>query len=96
MRILEDTQFKLGQVPIEEMTFHPKDRDDIPAALKVCSTCIATQRLGRRSSRSWRSSCFQRLICSVVVRGCRFGASLLGVLKQALNCDFDRLRISVR
>ncbi len=33
MRILEDTQFKLGQVPIEEMTFHPKDRDDIPAAL---------------------------------------------------------------
>ena len=34
MRIVEDTQFKLGQVPIEEITFHPKDRDDIPAVLK--------------------------------------------------------------
>ncbi len=34
MRIVEDTQCKLGQVRIEEMTFHPKDRDDIPAALQ--------------------------------------------------------------
>ncbi len=34
MRIVEDTQFKLGQVPVEEITFHPKGRDDIPAALK--------------------------------------------------------------
>ena len=33
MRVVEDTQFKLGQVPIDQMEFFPKDRDDIPAVL---------------------------------------------------------------
>ncbi len=34
MRLVEDTQFQLGQVPIDEIQFDPKCRDDIPAVLR--------------------------------------------------------------
>ncbi len=93
MRIVEDTQFKLGQVPIEEMTFHPQDRDDIPAALKGLQHlyCDPTA----------RQKIFEilekQLLPNIDLQRGRLGMALwrvfvLGVLKQALNCDFDRLR----
>ena len=34
MKEPEDIQFKIGQVPIREISFYAKDRDDIPAVLR--------------------------------------------------------------
>ena len=93
MRVVEDTQFKLGQVPIDQIEFFPKDRDDIPAVLYglqhlYCDTTA-------------RKKIFEilekRLLPGINLQRGRPGMSLwrifvLGVLQKALDCDFDRLR----
>ena len=93
MRKVIDSQLKLGQVPIAEIKINPKDRDDIPAVLAGLQALYMDAPV--------RKKIFEILeahLCPEVdhTRG-RPGMNLwcilvLGVLKQALDIDFDRLR----
>lgn len=93
MRTVLVSQLKLGQVPIAEMKINPKDRDDIPAVLAGLQALYMDEPM--------RTKIFEILeehMCLEVdrTRG-RPGMDLwrifvLGVLKQALDIDFDRLR----
>ena len=93
MRLVEDKQFKLGQVRIDEIEFYPKDRDDIPAVLYGLKHLY--------SDETTRKKIFgileKRLLPGINLQYGRPGMSLwrifvLGVVKMALDCDFDRLR----
>ena len=93
MRSVVVTQCELGQVPIDQITFHPKDRDDIPATL------LALQHL--YCDETARPKLFEilekRLLPDVDLRRGRPGMALwrifvLAVVKMAIDCDFDRLR----
>ena len=93
MRAVVDTQFELGQVPIDQITFHPKDRDDIPAAL------LGIQQLyGDQTGRARLFEILQeRLLPDIDLGRGRPGMALwrifvLAVVKMAIKCDFDRLR----
>ena len=93
MRKTLDSQLKLGQIPIAEMKINPKDRDDIPAVLAGLRALYVDENV--------RAKIFEILEERVRpevdhTRG-RPGMDLwrifvLGVVKQALNIDFDRLR----
>ena len=92
MRFVEDKQFKNGQVPIGEIQFNPKSRDDIPATL------IRIQRL--YCDDGARTKLFEvleeQLLPGTDMRRGRPGMLLwrifvLGVLKMAIHCTFDRL-----
>ena len=93
MRAVVDKQFELGQIPIDQMTFLPKDRDDMPAVL------LGLQRL--YCDETSRAKLFEilreQLLPDVDLRRGRPGMSLwrifvLASVKMALDCDFDRLR----
>ena len=93
MRQVQDSQFELGQVPIADIQFDPKHRDDIPAVLAGLQAVYLDEKA--------RTGVFEILKKHVRPeadhhRG-RPGMVLwrifvLGVLKQALKCDFDRLQ----
>ena len=58
----------------------------------VSSICIRTRRPARSSSRCWRSTFCRAPIATWDVRGMELWRILvMGVLKQGLGCDFDRL-----
>ena len=93
MRVVADPQFKLGQIPIDQIRFHPKDRDDIPAVLRGLQHLYCDE--------TARAKIFEilekRLLPEVDLERGRPGMPLwriyvLGVVKMALDCDFDRLR----
>ena len=93
MRSVVDTQFELGQIPIDQITFHPKDRDDIPAVLYGLQHLYCDE--------TARAKIFEilqkRLLPDVDLRRGRPGMALwrifvLAVVKLAIDCDFDRLR----
>ena len=92
MRIVKDPQFKLGEVPIGEIVFNPKSRDDVPAVLRGLQH--------RYCDPATRKKIFEILeenLCpDVSHRRGRPSMSLwrifvLGVLQRAIDCDFDRL-----
>ena len=93
MRVVVDPQFKLGQVPIDQIKFDPKDRDDIPAVLRGLQHLYMDD--------TARTKIFEilekRLLPDVDLARGRPGMPLwciyvLGVVKMAIDCDFDRLR----
>ena len=93
MRKTLDSQLKLGQIPIAEMKINPKDRDDIPAVLAGLRALYVDENV--------RAKIFEileeRVRPEVDHNRGRPGMDLwrifvLGVVKQALNIDFDRLR----
>ena len=58
----------------------------------VSSICIRTRRPARSCSRCWRSTLCRAPIATWDVRGLELWRILvMGVLKQGLGCDFDRL-----
>ena len=90
MRKVEECQFGLGRVPIAEIALDPKSRDDIPAVLKGLQLLYE-----QRRAELW--ALLEAGVCPESDhRLGRPGMDLwrilvLGVLKQGLDCDFDRL-----
>ncbi len=92
MRVVMEAQRAFGQVPIEEIELAPRSRDDIPAVLR-----------GLRSI--YKNAKTRAKIFELLEGGVASGVShklgrrgmdlwrifVLGMLKQALNCDYDRL-----
>lgn len=90
MRKVQECQFGLGQVPIGEIDLDPKSRDDIPAVLRGLQLLYEERR-----PELW--ALLEAGVCPESDhRLGRPGMELwrilvLGVLKQGLACDFDRL-----
>ena len=90
MRKVQEHQFGLGQVPIGEIKLDPKSRDDIPAVLRGLQVLYEERR-----SELW--VLLEANVCpDSDHRLGRPGMDLwrilvLGVLKQGLDCDFDRV-----
>ena len=93
MRKTHDSQFQLGQVPIEEIEFNLKSRDDIPAVLLGLRTLWCTPPVREKIFKILQ----QHIRPEVSHHRGRPGMDLwcifvLGTLKQALGCDYDRLK----
>ncbi len=93
MRLARSAQLEIGAVPIENIHTGAKSRDDIPAILLGLRHLCASKALRRRRV-------FELLEAEVTPAARkdagRPGMDLwrilaLGVLKQGLGCDFDRL-----
>ena len=90
MREVQKRQLQFGQVPVDKVWLDPKSRDDIPAVLK------GLQHLYKEKQEE-----LFRLLEKHILPGTHRGVGrpgmemwrilVLGVLKQGLGCDFDRL-----
>ncbi len=93
MRQIHDQQLQFGQVPIEEIRFVADSRDDIPAILRGLQQLYCTPSVYRPVMALLK----KELLAKVDARTGRPGLDLwqilvLGILKQGLRIDFDRLR----
>ena len=92
MRTVEQAQFRLGQLRIEDIKLDAKSRDDIPALLRGLQHIYKNEK-----TRSELFALLEAHICPGVDRSVgRPGMNMwkilvLGILKQGLGCDFDRL-----
>ena len=92
MREVHRSQFQLGQVPIEEIWINPKSRDDIPAVLKGLQYIWSDEELRARLLALLDEHILPEADRTVGRPGMDLWQILvLGVLKQGLGCDFDRL-----
>ena len=92
MREVHRSQFQLGQVPIEEIWTNPKSRDDIPAVLKGLQHIWSDEELRARLLALLDEHILPEADRTVGRPGMDLWQILvLGVLKQGLGCDFDRL-----
>ena len=90
MREVQKRQFQFGQVAIEDIWLDPKSRDDIPAVLK------GLQHLYKEQREALFALLETHIRAGTDRKVGRPGMDLwrmlvLGVLKQGLGCDFDRL-----
>lgn len=92
MRRSFNPQLELGAIPIEEIVFNPRSRDDIPQLLRGLQLIYATT--------STREAVFEvlrkHISVDVSFDNGRPGMDLwvllvLGTLRLGLNCDYDRL-----
>ena len=92
MREVQRRQFQLGQVPIEKIWIDPKSRDDIPAVLKGLQYIWSDAELRARLFALLEEQVLPETDRTVGRPGMELWQLLvLGVLKQGLGCDFDRL-----
>ena len=92
MREVHRSQFQLGQVPIEEIWINPKSRDDIPAVLKGLQHIWSDEESRARLLALLDEHILPEADRTVGRPGMDLWQILvLGVLKQGLGCDFDRL-----
>ena len=92
MREVHRSQFQLGQVPIEKIWINPKSRDDIPAVLKGLQHIWGDEELRARLLTLLDEHILPEADRTVGRPGMDLWQILvLGVLKQGLGCDFDRL-----
>ena len=92
MREVHRRQFGLGQVPIEKIWLDPKSRDDIPAVLKGLQHIWSDEALRARLFALLEEHVQPEVDHTVGRPGMALWPILvLGVLKQGLGCDFDRL-----
>ena len=109
MRVIQNPQFSLGQIPIEELQFEPRSRDDIPAILQgiqfiYCDLdlrnaifdCLERHILQPAQAPEEGADSEHEAPALVDPTNGRPGMDLwdilvLGLLKQGLNCDCDRL-----
>ena len=92
MREVHRSQFQLGQVPIDEISINPKSRDDIPAVLKGLQHIWCDEELRERLFALLDEHILPEADRTVGRPGMDLWQVLvLGVLKQGLGCDFDRL-----
>ena len=92
MREIHRRQFQLGQVPIDQIRIDPKSRDDIPAVLKGLQHIWCDEGLRARLLALLDEHVLPEVDRTVGRPGMELWRILvLGVLKQGLACDFDRL-----
>ena len=92
MREVHRSQFQLGQVPVEKVWTNPKSRDDIPAVLKGLQHIWCDEALRARLFVLLDEHILPEADRTVGRPGMDLWQILvLGVLKQGLGCDFDRL-----
>ena len=92
MREVHRSQFQLGQVPIEKIWINPKSRDDIPAVLKGLQHIWNDEELRARLFALLNEHVLPEADRTVGRPGMAlWQIVVLGVLKQGLGCDFDRL-----
>ena len=92
MRAVHRRQFQLGQVSIDKIWIDPKSRDDIPAVLKGLQHLWSDETLRARLFALLNEHILPEVDRTVGRPGMELWQILvLGVLKQGLNCDFDRL-----
>ena len=92
MREVHRRQFELGQVPVEKIWIDPKSRDDIPAVLKGLQHIWSDEALRARLFALVDEHVLPETDREVGRPGMELWRILvLGVLKQGLSCDFDRL-----
>ena len=92
MRKIKELQLQLGEVAIEEVRFNPKSRDDIPAILRGLQYIYANPRTREQLFSLLEKRFLPEVNLNVGRRGMDIWRVLvLGVLKQGLGCDFDRL-----
>lgn len=94
MRVNFEVQLELGATPIEDIRFNLKSRDDIPRVLLALQHIYSDEKL--------RTSIFDIMLKHlknakpIDFKNGRPGMNLwtmlvLGVLRNDLNCDYDRL-----
>ena len=92
MREIHRRQFQLGQVSIDKIRLDPKSRDDIPAVLKGLQHLWSDEALRARLFALLDEHVLPEVDRTVGRPGMELWQILvLGVLKQGLGCDFDRL-----
>ena len=92
MREVHRSQFQLGQVAVEKVWINPKSRDDIPAVLKGLQHIWCDEALRARLFVLLDEHILPEADRTVGRPGMDLWQILvLGVLKQGLGCDFDRL-----
>ena len=92
MREVHRRQFRLGEVPVEQIWLDPKSRDDIPAVLKGLQHIWSDEALRARLFALLEEHVQPEVDHTVGRPGMALWPVLvLGVLKQGLGCDFDRL-----
>ena len=92
MREVHRRQLQLGQVPVDKIWIDPKSRDDIPAVLKGLQHLWSDDKLRARLFALLNEHILPEADRTVGRPGMELWQILvLGVLKQGLNCDFDRL-----
>lgn len=92
MRKIKDLQLELAGTAIEDIRFNPKSRDDIPAILIGLQHIYANL----ETRRELFSVLEEKFLPEVNLHTGRPGMDMwrvvvLGVLKQGLDCDYDRL-----
>ena len=92
MRKIKTVQLQLGEVAIENVRFDPKSRDDIPAILSGLQYLYTNP----QTQKELFSILETHFLPGVNLKVGRPGMDLwrvlvLGILKQGLDCDFDRL-----
>ena len=92
MREIHRRQLQLGQMSIDKIWINPKSRDDIPAVLKGLQHLWSDEKLRARLFALLDEHILPEADRTVGRPGMELWQILvLGVLKQGLNCDFDRL-----
>ena len=92
MRQVEDPQLTLGSIGIEEIRLDPKSRDDIPAILLGLQHLYADVDLRARLFALLEEQLCPGVDLTVGRPGLEFWKIVvMGVVKQGLGCDFDRL-----
>ena len=92
MRVVRKSQFELGQVPIDQIQFKSKSRDDVPAVLRGLQHLYCDPLTRKKIFEILKKP----LRPDVSLERGRPGMDLwqifvLAVIQKALNCDFDRL-----
>ena len=92
MREIHGRQFQLGQTPVDKIRIDPKSRDDIPAVLKGLQHIWSDSALRERLFALLDEHVLPDTDRTVGRPGMALWQILvLGVLKQGLGCDYDRL-----
>ena len=92
IREVHRQQFQIGEVPVEKIWINPKSRDDIPAVLKGLQHIWCDEPLRARLFELLDEHILPEADRTVGRPGMDLWQILVpGVLKQGLNCDFDRL-----
>ena len=92
MRVVMEAQRSLGQAPIEEIEFDARSRDDIPAVLRGLQSIYMNAATRLRVFEILEAGVASGVSHKLGRRGMDlWRIFVLGVVKQALNCDYDRL-----
>ena len=92
MREFHRPQLQLGEVAIDKIWINPKSRDDIPAVLKGLQHIWCDEALREQLYALLDEHILPKADRTVGRPGMDLWQILvLGVLKQGLGCDFDRL-----